>query len=278
MNLPRSVSTIETHSGHEHCPDPALLVGKDVSVQIQNTTILQEIQFTLTSGTITGLIGPNGCGKTTLLRAICGYLPYTGSIVLKNKEIIQWNKRMLARQVSFVRQAPWHSFDFTVEELVLLGLIPHKSLLQDITPKDHEFLNMALSDVGLSGYNQRSIRSLSGGERQRAYLAQAMVQNSHLLLLDEPTTHLDINHQYQFLELIKGLRKQGKTILAVFHDLELASKYSDHLIVLHQGCMVTSGSPTNVLDDKLLADVFRMNAKVHITADQGFTITYFGAL
>ena len=185
---------------------------------------------------------------------------------------------MLARHVSLVRQAPWHSFDFTVEELVLLGLIPHKSLLQDITPQDHEVLNKALAVVGLAGYNQRSIQSLSGGECQRAYLAQAMLQNSHLLLLDEPTTHLDIHHQYQFLELIQGLRKHGKTILAVFHDLELAAKYSDQLIVLNQGQVVVSGAPPSILNEKLLSDVFRMHSRVHKTKNQNFTITYFGAL
>lgn len=272
------MSIIPTDIDNYSCSAPALLVGTDVSVQIQNITILQEIQFDLKSGTITGVIGPNGCGKTTLLRAICGYLPYKGSILLQNKEIIQWKKRLLARQVSFVRQAPWHSFDFTVEELVLLGLIPHKSLLQDITSRDRALLNSILEDVGLSNYNQQSIQSLSGGERQRAYLAQAMLQNTDLLLLDEPTTHLDISHQYQFLELIRGLREQGKTIMVVFHDLELAAKYSDQLMVLNQGRMIVTGSPTSVLNDTLIADVFRMRAHIHFSPSQDCTITYLGAL
>lgn len=246
----------------------------DLSVQLSNTTIIHSIKFNLFPGTVTGLVGPNGCGKTTLMRAICGYLTYNGSILFKKTEICEWPQKKLARKISFVRQAPRLSFDFTVEELVLLGRLPHKSLLEGISRHDRNKLKTILEQVGLSGFEKRSLQSLSGGERQRAYLAQAIMQDSQLLLLDEPTAHLDVCHQYQFLELMRELKEQGKTVLAVFHDLELAAKFSDRLLVLHHGNLVATGSPKDILQDELLANVFRMRGRVAIAPDGECKITY----
>lgn len=256
----------------------SLLNVSNLSVQILDTTVVHSLQFNLYPGTITGLIGPNGCGKTTLLRAICGYLPYSGSILLKEKEVSKWARRELARNISFVRQAPVLSFNFTVGELVLLGLLPHKSILEGTSRQDQESLTEVLEQIGLSGFSKRSIQSLSGGERQRAYLAQAILQGSALLILDEPTAHLDISHQYQFLELLQNLACKGKTILAVFHDLELASKFSDHLLVLHQGHQAIHGHPKNVLNDELLSKVFRMRGRVRLTQDEECRINFESSL
>jgi len=258
--------------------DQKCLTGQGVCVKILNRPILHEIHFDMQPRTITGLLGPNGCGKTTLLRAISGYLPYEGSILLKNKEIYQWPTRALSRQISFVRQSPMLTFDFTVEELVLLGLIPHKSLLQDITSEDRDLLRQALNTVGLSSFAKRPVDTLSGGERQRAYLAQAILQDSDILLFDEPTTHLDICHQYQLLEFTRRVTERGKTVLAVFHDLELASKFSDQLIVLKEGAMVASGPAPSILNDQLLADVFRMRAKINFDQNGDCKIYYKSAL
>ena len=268
----------QLHGNVPSNPELPLLIIRDLSVQILNTTILHPIQFSLFPGTVTGLVGRNGCGKTTLLRAICGFLPYTGSILLEDTEIRKWPRKKLARKISFVRQAPSLSFDFTVEELVLLGLLPHKSLWEDISTQDRTSLEMALEQVSLSGFAKRSLRSLSGGERQRTYLAQAILQDSELLLLDEPTTHLDVCHQYQFLELMKGLTDRGKTVLAVFHDLEFAAKFSDQLLVLDKGHLVVTGPPKNVLNDGLLAEVFGMCASVNITRSGSCRITYESTL
>ena len=262
--------TQKTHN----VPDSPLLTVNDLSVELSNTIIVHSIKFSLFSGTVTGLVGPNGCGKTTLLRAVCGYLPYTGSILFEQKEICIWSQKELARKISFVRQAPRLSFEFTVEELVLLGLLPRKSLLEGVSRHDQSTLKIVLEQVGLSGFEKRSLQSLSGGERQRAYLAQAIMQDSELLLLDEPTTHLDVCHQYQFLELMKGLKNQGKTVLAVFHDLELAAKFSDFLLVLHHGHLVVTGTPKHILRDELLANVFRMRGRVGIAPNGECKITY----
>ncbi|MCY4159344.1 MAG: ABC transporter ATP-binding protein, partial [Bacteroidetes bacterium] len=268
------VNTTQSNDNVQNHPQKPFLIISGLNVQILDTTILHSIQFNLSRGVITGLIGPNGCGKTTLLRAICGYLPYTGSILLEEQEVRKWPRKKLARKISFVRQAPQFSFDFTVEELVLLGLLPHKSLLENISRQDHGLLESVLGQVGLSGYNKRSLQSLSGGERQRAYLAQAILQNSELLLLDEPTTHLDICHQYQFLEMMKNLADHGKTVLVVFHDLELAAKFSDRLVVLNHGHLVTTDTPLNVLNRELLSDIFRMHATVEKNSSEISKINY----
>lgn len=272
------MTVTQTNNNVPNTPAAPLLTVSDLSIQLLGTPIVHSLQFNLHPGTITGLVGPNGCGKTTLLRAICGYLPYSGSILLKEKEVSEWARRELARKISFVRQAPILSFDFTVKELVLLGLLPHKSLLERISRQDQESLNGVLEQIGLSGFSKRSVQSLSGGERQRAYLAQAILQDSALLLLDEPTAHLDISHQYQFLELLKDLVRKGKTILAVFHDLELAAKFSDRLLVLHQGHQINHGSPANILNDELLAHVFKMRASVGISQNGEHRITYVSPL
>ena len=272
------MTVTQTNNNVPSPPAVPLLTVSDLSIQLLGTPIVHSLQFNLYPGTITGLVGPNGCGKTTLLRTICGYLPYSGSILLEEKEVSKWSRRELARKVSFVRQAPTLSFDFTVEELVLLGLLPHKTLLEGASRQDQESLNGVLEQIGLSSFSKRSVQSLSGGERQRAYLAQAILQDSALLLLDEPTAHLDISHQYQFLELLKDLANKGKTILAVFHDLELAVKFSDRLLVLHEGHQVGHGSPANILNDKLLANVFKMCASVGTNQNGEHKITYISSL
>ncbi len=209
-----------------------------------------------------GLIGPNGSGKTTLLRAIGGLLPYTGSLAFQGRQMSEWKPRPLARRLAFVRQATPISFDFTVREIVLLGRSPHKSFLERDTGTDHGMVNRALERVDLAGFADRSIHSLSGGERRRAFLAQALVQEADLLMLDEPTTHLDVHHQFRFLYLMRELVESGRTTIVVFHDIELAARFSDILLVLVDGKIAASGEPSQVLTPKLMAAVFRMRCQI----------------
>ena len=254
-----------------------MLEANDLMVMRGSRTILHNLTFNIASGTLTGLIGPNGSGKTTLLRTISGYWPYQGSIRLREREISRWSSRALARRLAMVRQAPTLSFDFSVAEIVLLGLLPHKSMLQGYSKRDYHRMASILAKLELSGFEDRQMHTLSGGEQQRVYLAQALVQNAELLLLDEPTTHLDVHSQYAFLDAARELTRQAHTIVVVFHDLELAARFADLLLVLHEGDLVAAGPPKVVLSESLIMEVFQMEASLYNNDHGALGITYLSA-
>ena len=251
-----------------------MITAHQLRVALDGTTILHDLDFDVEAGTWVGLLGPNGSGKTTLLRTLSGILPHAGTLLLDERPLPAWKAPELARQVAFVRQATPLSFDFTVRELVLLGRSPHKGWLERYTGSDQERVVQALARVDMDGFAQRSVLSLSGGERQRVFLAQALAQESPLLLLDEPTTHLDVHHQFEFLNLVRDLVDAGRTAIAVFHDIELAARYADHLIVLKQGRIAADGPPQEVLTEALLASVFRMQARLNTTENGALRIEY----
>ena len=251
-----------------------LITAHQLRVALDGTPILRDLDFEVEAGSWVGLLGPNGSGKTTLLRAISGLLPYQGTLALTDRPIESWKAPELARQMAFLRQSTPLSFDFTVEELVLLGRSPHKGWLERYTHEDHQQVRQALAHVDMDGFARRSVLSLSGGERQRVFLAQALVQESDLLLLDEPTTHLDVHHQFEFLNLVRDLVEAGRTVVAVFHDIELAARYADHLLVLNEGRLAAAGPPTAVLTEALLASVFRMQARLETAEDGKLRIYY----
>jgi len=241
---------------------------------LDGTPVLHDLDFEIEDGTWVGLLGPNGSGKTTLLRTLSGLLPYKGHLALDGHPLRAWKAQALARQVAFVRQSTPLSFDFTVNELVLLGRSPHKGWLESYTLLDRERLQQALERVDILPLSGRSVLSLSGGERQRAFLAQALVQESRLLLLDEPTMHLDVHHQFAFLNLVRELVEAGRTVVAVFHDIALAARYADRLLVLDAGRLAAAGPPTAVLTPALLASVFRMYTELETAADGTLRIHY----
>ena len=251
-----------------------LIAAHQLRIKIDGKRILHNLDFQIESGTQVGLIGPNGSGKTTLLRTMSGLLRYEGSLTMLGMEVHAWKARALARQMAFVRQATALSFDFKVREMVLLGRAPHKGFLEGDNRVDLERASWALDRVDLAGFSKRSILSLSGGELQRVFLAQALVQDADLLLLDEPTTHLDVHHQYGFLGLVGELVQSGKTSIAVFHDIELAVRYSQYLLVLDKGHLVASGDPLDIVTEQLLASVFSMRTRVEVAASGRLLISY----
>ncbi len=251
-----------------------LITSHQLRVALDGTPILHDLTFAVEPGTWVGLLGPNGSGKTTLLRAVGGLLPYAGALTLAGRPVQAWKPQEMARQVAFVRQSTPLSFDFTVEELVLLGRSPHKGWLERHTRTDRAEVRQALARVDLDGFARRSVLSLSGGERQRVFLAQALVQQADLLLLDEPTTHLDVHYQFEFLNVVRELVQAGRTVVAVFHDIEQAARYADHLLVLDRGRLAADGPPREVLTEALLASVFRMQAHLDTTADGTLRIFY----
>jgi iron complex transport system ATP-binding protein len=257
-------------------PPTPLIEASGLRVALGGTPILEDMSFTVEPGTWTGLLGPNGSGKTTLLRTIAGLLEYAGTLHLDGKPVSGWTRRALAQRLAFVRQSHAIAFDFRVLDLVLLGRAPHKSLLSVYNHEDEEHAQDALRRVDLEGLAERSFQSLSGGEQQRVFLAQALVQEADILILDEPTTYLDVHHQYEFLGHVRTLVDAGKTVIGAFHDLELAARFSDGLLVLERGRLAATGTPEAVLTRELLARVFRMEADVSAT-EQGHLRIAFAA-
>ena len=238
-----------------------VLEARDLSVSLAGREILHALTFDLDAGRWIGVIGPNGSGKTTLLRSIGGLLPYSGHLALDGIPLAAWSPKDLARRVAFVRQSFGLGFDFTVEELVLLGRSPHKNWLVSYDRQDHDLARAALSSVDLEGFESRSMLALSGGEQRRVLLAQALVQGAGVLLLDEPTTFLDVHHRYEFLHHVRGLADRGTTVVGVFHELETAVRYTDAVLVLHEGRIQAYGKPGDVLTPDLVARVFRMESR-----------------
>lgn len=243
----------------------ALIEAKDLRVALSGKPILNGLTFELERGKWNGLLGPNGSGKTTLLRTIAGLIPYEGTLILDGRSTAEWPRKEMAKRVAFVRQTHAISFDFRVLDLVLLGRAPHKSLLSVYSDDDADRARRALTQLDLNGFEDRSFHSLSGGEQQRVFLAQALVQEADLLILDEPTTYLDVHHQFEFMEYVQSLVQEGKTVIGAVHDLEMAARFADHVQVLQNGHLSAKGSPADVLTPSLLADVFRMAA--HVTDD-----------
>ena len=222
--------------------------------------ILHGIDLEAHSGQMVGLIGPNGSGKSTLLRCICRALqPTGGAVLLDGAGLEQMSLRQSAQKMAVVAQHNAYAFDFTVEELVLLGRTPHKRPLERDTPADQSIAAQALAQVGLAGFGRRSYATLSGGEQQRVILARALAQQTPCLLLDEPTNHLDIKYQLDMLDLVRGL---GRTVLAALHDLNLAAAYCDWLYALQDGRLVGSGAPQDLLTPAFIRRVYGVDAQV----------------
>lgn len=226
--------------------------------------VLNNINLSIDSNEMVGLLGPNGSGKTTLLKLASGILhPDKGTILLDNSDIRHINKRKIARKTAVVPQYFYMPFAFTVSETVVLGRTPFIRFLSGEKENDRQIVKQAMELTGISNLKDRIFNELSGGERQKAILALAMAQQPKLLLLDEPTAHLDINHQIELLQLIHKLnREQGITVISVMHDLNLASLYFDRLILLKDGSIYADGSPANILTEKIINDVF--STTVHL--------------
>jgi iron complex transport system ATP-binding protein len=224
-----------------------------------------------------GLLGPNGSGKTTLLKLASGELkPSQGKILLDNVILSSLSKNQIARKVAMVPQYFYMPFSFTVGEVVLLGRTPFIKMLAGEKENDRKAVQHSIETAGISDFENRIFNELSGGERQRAILALAMAQEPKLLLLDEPTAHLDINHQIELLELVRKLNsEQGVTIAAVMHDLNLASLYFDRLVILKDGAIYADGSPQEVLTADIIQHVYGTPVHVisHPTAGTPHIIT-----
>ncbi len=226
---------------------------QQLQLQLPDGFTLGPVNFMLQSGKVYGLLGANGAGKSTLLQLLAGLKqPHQGQVLLQQQSLHKLQPRLRARQVAYMSQQQVPA-DITVRQLLQLGLLPHKNLWQHDSVADNEAIDLALIRVGLQHKATAMLAQLSGGEQQRAHLARVLVQRAAVLLLDEPVNHLDIHYQHQ---LLADLRQTGLTVLASFHDINLAAGYCDELLVLQQGQLLANGPPELVLTPTLLQSVF----------------------
>ncbi|WP_328324567.1 MULTISPECIES: ABC transporter ATP-binding protein [unclassified Streptomyces] len=249
------------------------LIVDRLHVILDHTPILRDVSLEARVGEIVGLVGPNGSGKSTLLRTVYRSLrPAEGVVRVGEDDVWELSPRAAARRTAAVLQdAGGSTTGLTVGEIVALGRSPHHGLLGRDGPQDHEAVSAAIDRCGVRLFADRDYASLSGGERQRVLLARALAQDPRLLVLDELTNHLDIRARFELLDLI---RATGVTTLAVLHDLDLAARLCDHLVVLHGGAVAAAGPVLDVLTPGLLADVFGVNASTERHADGVVRITY----
>ena len=242
-----------------------MLKVKDLTCGYNSKFVIHQVSFSVKEGEFYGIIGPNGSGKTTLLKAITKSLkPQGGEIFFKNKEITQMGFRELSQKIAVVSQIQPTAFDITVKDFVLLGRIPYYSKFQFLeTGRDEEIAEKAMFLTDTSEFRKRFIGEMSGGERQLVVIARALAQEPKLLLLDEPTSHLDITHQVKILDLLKRLNKKTQlTVIIVLHDLNLASEYCDRLILLNDGKVQKIGSPQEVLTYQIIEEVYNTTVVV----------------
>lgn len=253
-----------------------VLEAHELSVSLSGRTVLEDIDLGVERGSWIGLVGPNGSGKTTLLRALAGLVPFTGQVMLMDRPLRSWSLRQRARHLALVRQARPPAFDFTVAELVLLGRTPHKGLIATWDTDDRRLMHEALALVDLGGFEERDLGTLSGGEQQRCFLAQALVQQANILLLDEPTTYLDVHHQFGFMQHVARLVERGITVIGAVHDLELASRFASRLLMLDRGRVAAFDTPERALTPDRLRRVFRMDASTHSDAHGRLRLQFEG--
>ncbi|ANB57882.1 ABC transporter family protein [Anoxybacillus sp. B7M1] len=227
-------------------------------------TVIQDVSLVVPSGKISVMIGANGCGKSTLLKTMARLIkPTSGQIILDGKPISQFPPKQLARILGLLPQSPVIPEGITVADLVGRGRFPHQSWLSGWTKKDYEAVAEAMEFMNIIEFANHPIDELSGGQRQRVWIAMALAQQPDILLLDEPTTFLDITYQIEILDLLTDLnRKHGTTIVMVLHDINLSARYADHIFALHKGRLVAEGEPSKVLTSTLIKEIFGLDCTV----------------
>ena len=239
----------------------AIIKAQNICVSINDKEIVHNLSLEIPEGKVTAITGPNGCGKSTTLKALSRILPYKGSVTFKGSEMSALSQREFAKSLAILTQSPQAPSDLTVNDLVEMGRFPHRGFLGRGGKDDKEHVEWALAQTGVTAMRNRLLNTLSGGERQRAWIAMALAQRPEVLLLDEPTTYLDICHQLEIMQLIGRLNQElGLTVVMVVHDLNHAIMYADHVVVVKAGKLVTSGAPREIITAELLAEVFKVKA------------------
>ena len=249
------------------------LEAKDIEAVLGGTPILRGVSLEVDHNDFVGIIGPNGSGKSTLLKCIYRVLkPQAGIVRLDGTDIRELSYKKSAQTIAVLAQHNYYNFEFSVQDVVLMGRSPHKRTMERDNAQDYAIVAQALETVGMSDMAKRSFSTLSGGEQQRVILARALAQQTPCLILDEPTNHLDIKYQLQLLDIVKGL---NRTVISAIHDLNIAAMYCTWLVVMKDGQVITQGTPRQVLTPELIREVYEVEATVSTDAQGILRILYY---
>lgn len=256
----------ETQGSDTSCLSESLGIRTEgVTASLGGEQILKGISLDANAHEMVGLIGPNGSGKSTLLKCIYRVLaPSGGAVYLGAKQLSEYSVRESAKRVAVLAQHNYYNFEFSVQDVVLMGRSPHKRSMERDNSNDYEIVADALKTVGMEHFAKRSFSTLSGGEQQRVILARALAQQTPCLILDEPTNHLDIKYQLELMDIVKGL---GRTVICAVHDLNIGAMYCDRLFAIKDGEVVTSGTPREVITPEFIRTLYDVEATVIVDDD-----------
>ena len=237
---------------------------KDLNISYGNLDIVKDLNLDIPKGKITTIIGSNGCGKSTILKTIARIIqPKSGEIYINDKNIKEQSPKELAKTMAVLPQSPQAPSGLTVEELIAYGRFPHQKGFGKLKKEDNDIVTWALKSTGIEEFRDRPMEALSGGQRQRAWIAMALAQQTDILILDEPTTYLDLAHQLEVLKLLEELnRKQGTTIVMVIHELNNAARFADHMVGVKKGKIACQGSAHEVMTKENLKELFNIDAEI----------------
>lgn len=239
------------------------LRAQDLELRYADRVVSTRLSLDVPDGAFTAIVGANACGKSTLLRALVRLLrPAEGNVLLDERDVGSYAAKALARSLGFLPQDPLAPEDIRVRQLIGRGRFPHQPMLSLWSAEDESAVSEAMTTAGVDGLAERPVNELSGGQRQRVWVAMVLAQRTPYLLLDEPTSFLDIAHQYRLLALLSRLRDEGRTVVAVLHDINQACRFADHLIAMKDGQVVAEGAAADVVDAALIKDVFDLPAVV----------------
>lgn len=247
---------------------------QNLYVSYDNTQVIKNMTIEIPKGEVTMIIGSNGCGKSTLLKTIARVIsPKKGIIKINGKNIQAEKSRDIAKYMAVLPQSPISPPGLIVKDLISYGRFPHKKLMGNLNKEDLEIINWAMEVTGVSDFANRRLDSLSGGQRQRAWIAMSLAQQTEIILLDEPTTYLDMSHQLEILLLLQKLAKtENRTIVVVLHELNNATRFADYIIGMKNGDVIFSGKPINVITKENLLKIYGIKANIQINEEKGYPV------